>query len=632
MWRRLPPPALVLGALALLVSGCSDSDSGTGDAGGAVSPASRPATIVLVSLDTLRPDRLGLYGGRPGVSPVLDALARESVVFDTALAPAPWTLPSHMTMLTGLDPVAHGVLNDSMRLSQNAQTLASRLADAGYATAAFTDGGFVSGKFGFDRGFDVFDDKRSGDGPNGFPRLMPQALDWLDDQDGEDVFLFLHTFDAHAPYDEVAPEILERFRARPVQPDARDAGLHWLSYLYKQVKMGVNNYRRMGELLNDYDAGIHEADLYLGQLFETLRAAGRWDDALIIVTSDHGESFLDHGLHVGHGLLLNDSELRVPLIMRLPGARGAGSRFDELVGLIDIPRTVLELTGLDGSDDLQGESLLGLVNGFQRSTDSILGLSQNIRSFTLITEDYKYISPVGMKPMVIAQRHLGPTTPPGYFPASDELAYELDDQELSYDAARDPLGLLDVLPASEQLFDRHADRGELHNLVDSQALKLAEMRRSARQRYGRSEQLHEKYPTGEVTEDRASQAVLKALGYLGSGDTSELQGTSRAFRNWALDAEALPDVQVLLRTDSRVHELRLVLDDGAPVDAGAADKSEMAGKLKAAALDYDSWGKLNPRYVARVYWRMLEVMRLAKLAKVTFDAPPWLVKIQQDDS
>src|SRR5690606_35948295 len=105
----------------------------------------RPAgarTVVLISLDTLRPERLGVYGGAPGVSPVIDALAAEAAVFDQALAPAPWTLPSHLTMLTGLDTSAHGVLNAGRNLSAKAVTLAESLAGAGYRTAAFTDGGF----------------------------------------------------------------------------------------------------------------------------------------------------------------------------------------------------------------------------------------------------------------------------------------------------------------------------------------------------------------------------------------------------------------------------------------------------------------------------------------------------------
>jgi arylsulfatase A-like enzyme len=615
----------VLCALALLLAGCDGTDPVVAPS----TPASRPRTIVLVSLDTLRPERLGLYGNTPDVSPVLDAFAREAVVFDTALAPSPWTLPSHLTMFTGLDPVAHGVINESKSLSENAETLGTRLSEAGYATGGFTDGGFMSGRYGFSRGFDVFDDKRSEDGPNGFPRLMPRAIEWLTDQGEQDVFLFLHTFDAHTPYDEVAPEILDRFRARPVVADERDAGLHWLGFLYTQAKAGITNYPRMGNLLNDYDAGVHEADLHLGRLFEALRAIGRWDDALIIVTSDHGESFFDHGLHVGHGLLLTDAELRVPLLIRLPGGAGAGKRFDELVGLVDIPRTIFEVAGLSPGDDLQGESLIGLVNGYQRSVDYVLGMSQNMRSFTLVQADFKYISPVGVKPMRIAEKHLGPSTPPGYFPVDDEMPFEIDDHTLSYDAGRDPLGLLDVIPSSEQLFDRRTDRDELNNLVGTEVVKLAEIRSAFRQRQARSASLNRKYATGEVQNDPASIQVLKMLGYMESGREEDLEGTSRLSREWTLNPHESPDSRDLARTDSKVHELRLQLADGARASSVTADK------LLAACIEYDHWGKQNPSHAARVYWRVQEVMQLADDAGITFESPKspeWLVALQQEDS
>jgi hypothetical protein len=269
---------------------------------------------------------------------------------------------------------------------------------------------------------------------------------------------------------------------------------------------------------------------------------------------------------------------------------------------------------------------MGLVNGFQRSVDYVLGMSQNMRSFTLVRDDYKYISMVGVKPMIIAQRHLGPTTPPGYFPVDDEVTFELDGQVLSYDAARDPLGLLDVLPASEQLYDRRADRDELHNLVTIKAAKLAELRSAFRQRHARSANLSQNYPTGEVKVDPAATAVLKALGYLGTGDEKQLEGTSKLFREWALNPHEAPDSRILARTDRRVHEIRLQLASGATADP------ETTNKLLAAAIDYDSWGKQNSRHAARVYWRVMNVVHLADDAGITFDSPDWLARLQQEDS
>src|SRR5882672_8132134 len=181
-------------------------------------------TIVLISIDTQRPDRLGLYGNAPDVSPVIDALGSQSVVFDEALANSNYTLPSHMTMLTGLDPVAHGVKRDGCKLSSKVTTLAMALRQDGFECGAFTDGGYVSARYGFSQGFHKFDDHRDErpDAVNGMSRIVPLALNWLDQNEDEDVFLFVHTFDVHAPYQVGDPEVLARFRQRPVSDGPDD--------------------------------------------------------------------------------------------------------------------------------------------------------------------------------------------------------------------------------------------------------------------------------------------------------------------------------------------------------------------------------------------------------------------------
>src|SRR5688572_32630485 len=120
--------------------------------------------------------------------------------------------------------------------------------------------------------------------------------------------------------------------------------------------MRIAEYDRMAELLNDYDAGVHEADAGVGALLDKLREQGRLDDALVVVVSDHGESFADHGLHVGHGIGLTDDEIRIPLIVKLPGAEARGRRFDAPVDLTDIAPTVLDVFGLRPAPEVQGES------------------------------------------------------------------------------------------------------------------------------------------------------------------------------------------------------------------------------------------------------------------------------------
>ncbi|RKY19708.1 MAG: hypothetical protein DRQ55_09985 [Planctomycetota bacterium] len=639
------PNTLAAAALLLLLVG----------SGGACGPEAQPApatppprsqgprTVVLVSLDTLRPDRLGLYGGAPDVSPVMDELARGAVVFEQALASSPWTLPSHMTMLTGLDPLAHGVLNESVRLSPAVPTLAESLQHAGYTTAAFTDGGFVSAHHGFDQGFDHFDHERdtAAGQVNGFPRIMPEVIDWLGGAtlagDGEssapradgDLFLFLHTFDAHTPYDEVAPELLQPFRARPAPPSPDDHLLHWASHLRRQQHVGVSAYPRMASMLNDYDAGIREADLWLGRLVQQLKDIGRWEDTLLIVVSDHGESFFDHDLHVGHGLTLKDAEMRVPLIVRLPGGEGAGQRVPDLVGVVDIMRTVLEVEGLAAPDTTQGESLLGLVRGRERAVDWVLAESSNMRSFSLTTADYKYISPVGVKPLLIAERHLAPQSPPTLLGPREETVFSVklngaDDVELRYDMAGDPLGLLDVLPSSHELYDRHADPDERRNLFlqDGHGDVVRSMVGQSKRRYEASQKLADEagYLPEDYAPDKAQARVLATLGYVQSGDRDELKRgrVSKTMKTWVEHPHVAPDTTLLIVGDRAVHRLRVRLAVGAPAHARDAQELTSVGD------GWIVWAAEHPRFLSRVDWRLAELLELADAGGIELPRERWV--------
>src|SRR5262245_37908226 len=278
-----------------------------------------PRTIVLVSIDTLRPERLGVYGNTPDVSPRIDALAKDAVVFDQALANSPYTLPSHMTMLTGLDPVAHGVRKLGGVLSTHVTTLAEALKAAGFRTAAFTDGGLVHHSSGMGQGFEIYRDERNPDTmTNGFARLLPEALDWMRSTRHEDSFVFIHTFDVHTPYQVGDPAVIEQFRARPAPSGPDDYLLHRFGFQYWQGNQRISEYGRMSEMLRDYDAGVHEADAGVGRILDLLAETDRLDNAIVIITSDHGESFGDHHLHVGHGFALTDDEIHIPLIVKFP--------------------------------------------------------------------------------------------------------------------------------------------------------------------------------------------------------------------------------------------------------------------------------------------------------------------------
>lgn len=624
-------------ALALLlplglVTACGD-ESGGSSAG---TPRARPEgsrTVVLISLDTLRPERLGVYGNSPEVSPVIDAFANEAVVFEQALSSAPWTLPAHMTMLTGLDTVAHGVLNAGKWLSGEVVTLAEALAADGFTTAAFTDGGFAAGRNGLEHGFALYDDERAEDGPNGFTRIVPRALDWLDEQPvDDDLFLFLHTFDAHTPYDSPPEETLAEFRARPVADDPRDAQLRHLRWFQQQVHVGLTNYDQIGEVLNDYDAGVHHADAGVGRVLDALRANGRYDDALVIITSDHGESFLEHGLHVGHGIGVRENELHVPLLMKLPGAEGAGQRHDDLVGLVDIARTVLEAQGVAAADHTQGESLVGLVRGRNRRVDWVLGSSTNMRAFVFVMNGWKYVSPLGILPMQGAERHLRPQTPTSVTPPRSAVEYEVASaadpdvmETLSYDQAGDPLGLLDLILAHELLFDHARDPEERRDLSRIETERLDQMRALFHSKHDVSDAINVELidlNADTITErDPATTKALAALGYLGSGSKEDYRNIPRKMRE-ALAREDGPGMDALRAADTAVHAVRLALAGGDSVTDAELDGLREAGEK------YTTWRAANGSHRARVDWRLYELYELVDTHSLDLDLRPFVEAIK----
>ncbi len=590
--------------------------------------ANPPRTVVLISIDTLRPERLGVYGGQPGTSPNIDELAKTSVVFDQVLANSPWTLPSHMTMLTGLDPVAHGVRRDGYHLSGRVTTLAEALRDAGFRTGGFTAGGFVAARYGFGEGFSVYRESYEppGGGASGFSRILPEALEWLG-RSRQDTFLFLHTFDVHAPYDTCDPETLASFRSRPVKDGADDYQLHRLSYLYQQNKMRVTEYARIGELLNDYDAGVHMADAGVGQVIEALRATGRLDNALIIVTSDHGESFADHGVHIGHGIGLTDDELHVPLLMRLPHDQFAGKRIGTLVDLVDLAPTVLDVMGVPAPHEMAGESLAKLAAGTPRHRDYVMGLSQNTEACFLVRDGFKFILSPSIPPMDIAKRHLGPMTPdaPGADPGDEyELGHDPKNPILlHYDVAGDPLGIRDVLLDVPQLYDRAKDPQERDNLWKQDPKRVEVMSGFLKELYLSSAQVHKDLDDGLAPEpvDPHVQTALSQLGYLAAADATEQRANYDqlpiALRAPLSKPYEPPDTGELIEGDQAAQFTRRRIEDGdVPPDT-------VQRALQSIGNKYVAWAVKNPDCIARVRWRVEALTELAQKAGVELDMDLW---------
>jgi arylsulfatase A-like enzyme len=282
-------------------------------------PAEAPLSVLLITIDTLRADRLGAYGDAKARTPVLDGLAREGVVFERAYTPVPITLPAHVSLMTGLVPPAHGVRgNGSFALGSAPPTLAEALRISGRKTAAFIGGFPLARRFGLSRGFDVYDDimsKAPGVNYDFAERraesVVAAATGWLQATSGP-VFAWVHLFDPHAPYD---------------PPPAF----------------------RTGEPYRDEIAAVDSAT---GTLLSVWDA--RPGPSVVVVTSDHGEAFGEHG-EWSHSLFLYDTTLHVPLLIRGPGFE-AGKRIGVSVSLTDIAATLAEAGGVTGPR-LPGRSL-----------------------------------------------------------------------------------------------------------------------------------------------------------------------------------------------------------------------------------------------------------------------------------
>jgi arylsulfatase A-like enzyme/Tfp pilus assembly protein PilF len=299
---------------------------------------SRPATqpildVVLITIDTLRADHLGCYGHASTQSPNIDELARAGTRFTQAYTPVPITLPAHTALMTGQFPLATGVHDFSgNRLPLNTATVAKILHDKGYATAAFLGSAVLDSRFGLNQGFDTYFDhfdlraleevhldavERRGD------HVTDEALKWVNLSSQRPMFLWVHLYDPHAPYNPPEP-YASRYRLRP------------------------------------YDGEIAFADAQVGRLLDSLRQRGLFEKSLIVLASDHGESLGEHGEKT-HGFFVYNSTLHVPLIVKMPGAtpRTVG---DE-VSLVDVMPTLLQALAIPIPPSVQGRSLLGEVLG-----------------------------------------------------------------------------------------------------------------------------------------------------------------------------------------------------------------------------------------------------------------------------
>jgi arylsulfatase A-like enzyme len=462
--------------------------------------------VVLISIDTLRADRLNSYGYRVReVSPEIDRLADEGVLFETHITASAWTTPAHLSLLTGLSPSAHGVMAaisqiwDRLRFGQPAprladehETLAEVLSARGYATAAFTGGRTVDPRIGFDQGFDLYDTSQA--------KLLDGGLDpvteWIHAHRERPFFLFWHTFEVHAPYlrTDLVRDVVSEDDAQALE--AAFAGLEVGRPRFpleekkarrRLMRLRLHTLEVCSAL---YDGGILSADRAVGSLMAALKDAGIYDRTLVVVTSDHGEQFgekkgegglavRDGSFYNAHGRTMYEESIHVPLVFKLPGGHPAGRRIAEVTRAIDVMPTILEVLGIPGPTAMQGTSLRPLWEGKDDEPRKAFteALTASFESKSLRGGRYKYV--------------------------------------LSFDGDRvEEHGRAAVLERADvvELYDLATDPGEQHNLlVDPSPAAAAigarldaELRQIAAERLGQAD---------EVVLDAETLEQIKALGY-----------------------------------------------------------------------------------------------------------------------
>jgi arylsulfatase A-like enzyme len=364
---------------SLLLSGCGKRQH-------AKSP-----NIILITLDTTRADRLGCYGYRRQTSANIDKLADESVLYTRAIAPSSWTLPSHASLFTGKFTSSHGarydpegplLLTDAISgpeswgvyrargLAQNEVTLAEVLKETGYTTAAVVGGPWMKRIFGLNKGFDYYNDSQIST-VNG--RLASQvttsALNWLERRREKKFFLFLNYFDPHGPYS--PPEgFALRFLPKGTNFTGRKPTLEEINALY--------------------DAEILYMDHYIGRFLQKLKVENLYNDTLIIVTSDHGELFGEHG-KFGHGHYLYQEELHVPLFIKYPAGEMSPKRTDLRVQLTDILPMIYERVGITIPGNIQGTSPSQIKHPIIAETYPLPLISKDGSWQSIFEGDFKFI-------------------------------------------------------------------------------------------------------------------------------------------------------------------------------------------------------------------------------------------------
>ena len=476
-------PARTTGARLQSMAGCLLAAALAGCAG---EEPVRPRNAILISIDTLRPDFLGCYGHARETSPNLDALARRGVRFTDVTAASPWTLPSHATMFTGLYPSHHGVKSHETRLAESFETVAEALGAAGFETFAVVNTHNIGApQFQLQQGFEHFEYVSEIDQdargrirtPNMGPLVLSTAKEMLAARDpGRPFFLFLHFYDVHTDFTP-RPEL----RARFVQPytgklNARSQQLNGIRNRGERLKEADLTFLR-----EMYEAEIRTFDELFGELTTWLAAQGLTDETLIVVTSDHGEEFQEHG-GLLHGRTQYQEVLSIPLILAGPGLP-EGAVVDQPVHAIDVAPTLLAALGVRSAARRDGLDLAPAWRGDTLPTRAFFG-------------EADHNNPVGNEKVHDIKKMIRR--------GSEKL-------------------LLDTFTLRTELYDLAQDPGERSDLLAQRAARAAELRAEL-----------ERYLAGAIEAESIAapsaedQGLLDALGYGGGEEEEPAGGTPEA--------------------------------------------------------------------------------------------------------
>ena len=431
-------------------------------------------SLVLISVDCLRASHVGVYGYERNTTPQIDSLAADGVIFGSAWSTSSWTLPSHVSMMTGMPPSVHGVVDRWKKIYSSLSYLPDILSRSGYETNGIATFTLVSQTYGFEKGFSQYRTLHERPAET----IVDEALTVMSGSRGRRKFLFMHLFDAHDPYYPPERELWHRFGPRP--KDMTDL----LDKVDKRVPPVDQN--EIQEVINLYDAEIVYLDQELGRFFDGLKELGLYDGSLIILTADHGEAFFEHG-HWTHVVSLYEEVVGVPLIVKWPGNTPRG-RVDRPVSLIDIFPTFLGELGIPPGP-IAGFDLRRLAAG----DEEILG-----------------------ERMIVSEITWGPLGDQGPWPPI--MKFAVRSGSLKYMATfENPSGGDAVVGdlVEEELFDLAMDAAEKNDLLPEASARAAPLRRWLLD-YLRSAEPHKPLPPdGEVELDEEEKERLKSLGYIG---------------------------------------------------------------------------------------------------------------------